>query len=336
MKKVKKIIFRTLVPLIVLGAAWYGYRFFKLLPQRQEQVATTKVRKGDVVIRAFSRGELRAVRAVTLTAPNLYSAVQVTRLAPMGALAKDKDLIVEFDDSERRAALEEDLVAVEQIDEQIKKAKADLSIRDNQDQVDLLKARFSVRRAELEVKRNPILSAIDAKKNLLSLEEARKRLSQLESDIKSRQAQAQAELAVCNENRNKSMIDVAREKQRIAQARVLSPMTGLVAVKQNRSVYFNFGQQVPDIREGDTLSPGIPVADVLDLSESEVIAKVGELDRANLHEGQDVLITLDAVPEKQIHGRIKAMSGTASANVFSGDPAKKFDVVFGVDMRQLL
>ena len=96
----------------MLGAAWYGYRFFKLLPQRQEQVATTKVRKGDVVIRAFSRGELRAVRSVTLTAPNLYSTVQVTRLAPMGALANEKDLIVEFDDSERRAALEEDLLAV--------------------------------------------------------------------------------------------------------------------------------------------------------------------------------------------------------------------------------
>jgi HlyD family secretion protein len=332
----KKVIIRVLLPLVVVAAAWYGYRFFKMLPQRQEHVATTRVRKGDVVIRAYSRGELRAVRSVTLTAPNLYSTVQVTRLAAMGALAKDKDLIVEFDDSERRAQLEEGLLTVEQIDEQIKKAKADLAIRDQQDQVDLLKARFAVRRAELEVKRNPILSAIDAKKNLLSLEEARKRLSQLQSDIKSRQAQAQAELAVFNENRNKSMIDVAREKQRIAQAKVLSPMTGLVAVKQNRSGFFMFGQQMPDIREGDTLAPGIPVADVLDLSELEVVAKVGELDRANLHEGQDVLITLDAVPAKQIHGRIKSMSGTASANVFSGDPAKKFDVVFGIDMKQLL
>src|SRR5205814_4045732 len=112
----------------------------------------------DVVIRAYSRGELRAVRSVTVIAPNLYSAVQVTRLAPMGALANEKDLIVEFDDSERRAALEEDLLAVEQVDEQIKKAKADLAIQDQQDQVDLLKARFGVRRAELEVKRNPILS----------------------------------------------------------------------------------------------------------------------------------------------------------------------------------
>src|ERR1051325_684544 len=192
----KKIIIRILGPVIVLGAAWYGYRFFKMLPQRQEQVATAKVRKSDVVIRAYSRGELRAVRSVTLTAPNLYGTVQVTRLAPMGSLANDKDLIVEFDDSGRRAMLEEGLLTVEQIDEQIKKAKADLAIRDQQDQVDLLKARFAVRRAELEVKRNPILSAIDAKKNLLSLEEAHKRLSQLQSDIKSRQAQAQAELAV--------------------------------------------------------------------------------------------------------------------------------------------
>jgi len=332
----KKVIIRILGLVIVLGAAWYGYRFFKLLPQRQEHVATTKVRKGDVVIRAYSRGELRAVRSVTLTAPNLFSTVQVTRLAPMGALAKEKDLIVEFDDSERRAYLEEDLLAIEQIDEQIKKAKADLAIRDQQDQVDLLKAKFAVRRSELEVQRNPILAEIDAKKNILNLEEARKRLAQLQSDIKSRQAQAQAELDVLNENRNKSMIDVAREKQRIAQAKVLSPMTGLVAVKQNRSGYFMFGQQMPDIREGDTLSPGIPVADVLDLSELEVVAKVGELDRANLHEGQDVLITLDAVPEKQVHGKIKSMSGTASANVFSGDPAKKFDVVFGIDMKQLL
>ena len=48
------------------------------------------------------------------------------------------------------------------------------------------------------------------------------------------------------------------------------------------------GMQIPDIREGDQVRPGMPVADMLDLSEMEIVAKVGELDRANLHEGQDV------------------------------------------------
>jgi len=114
-------------------------------------------------------------------------------------------------------------------------------------------------------------------------------------------------------------------------------MTGLVAVRQNRAQGFFFpGMQIPDIREGDTLQPGMPVADVLDISEFEVLARVGELDRANLHEGQDVTMRLDAVPDQHFHGKIKTMSGTASANVFSGDPGKKFDVVFSIDMQQLL
>ena len=71
---------------------------------------------------------------------------------------------------------------------------------------------------------------------------------------------------------------------------------------------------MPDIREGDTLSPGTPVADVLDISEMEIIAKVGELDRANLREDQEVQFKLDAIPDKTFHGKIKSMSGTAVAN----------------------
>src|SRR5438552_2611797 len=332
-----KAIIRISLVLSVRGAAYGGYRYFERLPQRQLPVATAKVRRGDVVVRAFSRGELRAVRTSTLTAPNLFSTVQVTKLAPLGALAKEKDLIVEFDDSERRTQLEETLLEVEQIDEQIKKSKADLAMRNNQDQVELLKARYSVRRSELEVKRNELLSEIDAKKNLLNLEESRRRLKQLESDVKSRQEQALAELAVLQEKRNKSMIDVGREKQRIAQCKMLSPITGLISVRQNRGSFSgSFGQQVPDIREGDTLQPGTLVADVLDLSEMEIMAKVGELDRANLREGQEVKFVLDAIPDKTFHGKIKGMSGTATSNPFGGDPGKKFEVLFSVDMKEFM
>jgi Spy/CpxP family protein refolding chaperone len=80
----------------------------------------------------------------------------------------------------------------------------------------------------------------------------------------------------------------------------------------------------------------MPVADILDLSEMEVLARVGELDRANLKEGQEVFITLDALADKRLKGTIKSMSGTATANIFSSDPAKKFEVVFSIDMEKLL
>jgi multidrug efflux pump subunit AcrA (membrane-fusion protein) len=222
------------------------------------------------------------------------------------------------------------------VDEQIRKAQADLNVRNNQDQVELLRARYSVRRAELEVKRNELLPAIDQRKNTLNLEEARRRLKQLEVDIQSRREQAQAEIAVLNEKKRKAQQEMSRERMRLAQVKLLAPMSGLVAIRQNRSGMYFPGMTVPDIREGDQVQPGMPIADVLDLSELEVIAKIGELDRANLRDGQEVLMRLDAVGNKTFHGRIKSMSGTASANIFSGDPAKKFDVIFSVDMKELL
>jgi len=332
----KKVIFRLLGLAILVGLGYGGYRFFQQLPERQEQIATAKVQRGDVVIRAFSRGELHAVRSATLLAPNLFGTVQITALAPVGALAREKDLIVEYDDSERQAALEEARLGVQQVDEQIKQVNASQAIQASQDTVDLLSARYAVRRAELNVQQNPILDAIDAKKNILTLDEAKRSLQQLEVDAKSRQDQFVSQLAVYQESRNRSLLNVTQEVNRIAQTKSLAPMTGLVAIRQNRAGNFNFGQQMPDVREGDTLQPGMPVVDVLDLSEVEVWAKVGELDRANLKEGQDALLQLDAIPDKQFHGKIKALSGTATSDVFSGDPSKKFDVVFSVDMRQLL
>src|ERR1700716_1227342 len=241
----KKVLIRLIILAVVAGAAWSGYRLFQAMPQRQQQVATTKVRRGDVVVRSYARGELRAVRSATLIAPNLFGSVQVTQLAQLGSFAREKDLVVEFDDSEVNSRLEEKQLEIDQVDEQIKKAQADLAIRNNQDQVELLRAKYAVRRAELEVKRNEMLSAIDARKNLLNLEESRRRLKQLESDIKSRLEQAQAEMAVLMERKNKAKMELARERQRLAQVKLLSPMSGLVAVKQNRPNFMFPGVQIP-------------------------------------------------------------------------------------------
>ena len=53
----KKILLRLVILLSVLGAAWGGYMVVKRLPERQQQVPTAKVLRGDVVIRAYTRGE---------------------------------------------------------------------------------------------------------------------------------------------------------------------------------------------------------------------------------------------------------------------------------------
>src|SRR6516165_8163294 len=179
----KKAIYRLIGLAILVAGGWYGYRFFKQLPERQNSIPVTKVQRGDVVIRAFTRGELRAVRSVTLVAPNLFGTTQVTRLAPLGALAQERDLIAEFDESERVAAREQAELNLEQVDEQIKMTKANQQVTAKQDSVNLIHARYEVRRAELDVQKNPILAEIDAKKNILTLEQDKRALAQLESDV---------------------------------------------------------------------------------------------------------------------------------------------------------
>src|SRR5437867_3734272 len=330
----------TLIRLIILltlaAVAGMGYYLVKRIPDKKQEIPVIQVKRGDLLVRSYVRGELRSVRSALLTAPNLGGTAQVTLLAPNGALARSKDLIVEFDDSDLLASLEDAELAVTQATENITKAEADLKIRRNQDQVDLLKARYAVRRAELEVKRNELMSKIDAHKNELTLEEAKRALTKLEEDVKSRLQQGEAELAVLREQQRKASLEVNRVKLRIDQTRVLAPMTGLVAIKENRSGGFFFGQQLPDIREGDQLQPGMPVAEILDLSELEVAARVNEVERASLHEGQEVVVRLDALPGKMVHAKIKTLSGTASSNVFSSDPVKRFDCIFGVDMKEML
>src|SRR5258708_9035833 len=99
----RKFAVRLFILALIVGAAWGSYRFMQQLPQRQQTVATTKVRQGDVVVRTFARGPLRAVRSATLTAPNLFGTVQAAKLAEIVPFLDDKDLIIEFEGAERVA-----------------------------------------------------------------------------------------------------------------------------------------------------------------------------------------------------------------------------------------
>ena len=333
----KKVVARVVILVAVVGVVAAGFYLARQIPESSSDFVLTPVRRGALVVKTHFRGELRAVRSLSLTAPNLGSVTQITKLAPSGALSSVGDLIFELDDSERRATLEDAELEVERVGELLKEAETDLEIRKSQDEVELLRARFAVKSAELEVQKNELISAIDARKNVLTLEESKRREQKLEQDIQSRLQQRQAELAVLREQMRKARLDAERERRRINQSRVLSPISGLVAIQQNRAGgRGGFGQTTPDIQEGDQIPPGMEVVKILDLSEMELLAKVQEIERSNLHEGQEAVIRLDALPGKIVRARVRRLGNTASANVFRGEATKKFDCVLSIDMAQLL
>ena len=148
-----------------------------------------------------------------------------------------------------------------------------------QDKVALLKARFDVRRAELDVQKNELVSSIDARKNDLALEQAKRVLAELEQDVKSRSVSNQATILLAEEKRNKAKLAMDQAQGNIDKMRVTAPMDGLVALEKNEGAMGGFccfpGQTFPEYREGDQVQPGRTVGQVVDPKEMELSAKSG-------------------------------------------------------------
>src|ERR1035441_7550083 len=147
----KKVIFRSIPPLLLVVLGWYGYHYYKNRPEKASSIATATVQRGDVVIRAYTRGQLNAVRVFPLYAPNLNGTVQVTQLAAMGSLAKEKDLIIEYDDSELQAFVDSEKLSLDGTDQNIKAQRLSQDITRSRNTVSLLSAQFGVKKANLKI-----------------------------------------------------------------------------------------------------------------------------------------------------------------------------------------
>lgn len=293
-------------------------------------VPTGLVKRGDLDMKVFVTGELRASHSEMLTAPPIGGgALQITHLLHTGAAVKKGELVVEFDPTEQLYKLDQNRSELLQAEEEITKAKADAAVTAAQDKVALLKARFDVRRAELDVQKNELVSAIDARKNELALEGAQRVLAELDQDIKSRSASNQASISLAQEKRNKAKLAMDQAEDNIKKMRVTSPMDGLVALEKNDGAaggFFFTGMTLPEYREGDQVEPGRTVGQIIDPNGLDLIAKVGELERNSIKAGQSVDFQLDALPGSTFHGTVKTVGGSNTRRFWEDDSASKFEV----------
>lgn len=293
-------------------------------------IPTARVQRGNLDMTVYVTGELRASRSEMLMAPPIGGgSLQITHLLHTGTAVKKGDLVIAFDPAEQHYKLDQNRSELLQADQEITKAKADAAVVAAQDKVALLKARFDVRRAELDVQKNELLSAIDAQKNVLALEGAQRVLAELEQDVKSRNASNQATISLAEEKRNKAKLAMDQAQDNINKMRVLAPMDGLVAVEKNEGAsggFFFTGMSLPEYREGDQVEPGRTVCQIIDPYSMELVAKVGEVDRNNIKEGQTVELTLDALPETPFHGTVKNVASNNSRRFWDDDTSSKFEV----------
>jgi multidrug efflux pump subunit AcrA (membrane-fusion protein) len=329
--KRKQVIVAGLAVIVLAAVAGLLAKTSQTVKTGDRDVPLARVQRGDLDIKVYATGELRATHSMVLTAPPVGGgALQITRLLHTGAAVKKGDIVFEFDPAEQRYNLEQSRSELLEAQQEITKAQADAAVLAAQDKVALLKARFDARRAELEVGKNELVSVIDAKKNDLALEQAKRALTQLQHDIESHAASGEATIVLAKEKENKAKLAMDLAQLNIKKMQVAAPMDGLISIQRNiAAAQIGWpGMTVPDYRAGDQVPSGTAVAEVIDSSQMELTSKIGEQERSNVKVGQSAEVEFDALPGRIFPGTVKTVGGMSTKQFWEANTQGKFDITF--------
>jgi HlyD family secretion protein len=267
----------------------------------------------DFVRTVRIHGTVGAVEARNITVPRLAGApggqMVITFIAPQGPVRRG-ERVVEFDrQNQIKAALDRRAEYLD-LEEQIRKKQAEHSAATAADQTELVAAENSLQSAQLEMRKNEVLSRIDAEKNEQNLAEARARLEQLRQTLELRRSARRAELEILTIQRDRARRAMEHAERNAEEMVLNSPMDGMFV----RGSEWRAGQ-FTEIQEGDQLWPGRQVGQVVNPGAMEIVARVNQADFPLLRVGQPVQVRFDAYPEMKFSGRVERLAaiGTTSS-----------------------
>jgi multidrug efflux pump subunit AcrA (membrane-fusion protein) len=264
------------------------------------------------------------VAAPTLTGGNLGSLI-ITKMAQAGARVKKGNLLVEFD---RQAQIKNALDKQAEYDdlvEQIKKSQADQAIAQAKDESELHAAEDAVKTAELETRRNEVVSKIDAEKNITNFEEAQARLKQLQETFQLKRQASLAAIKVLEIQRDRSRAAMEHSKNNADKMSINAPLDGVVVLN---SIWK--GNAPGEIQEGDEVRPGVPFMQVMNPASMEVRARINQADVPWLDVGLPVKIHLDAYPGLVLSGKLQRLAAIGLTSGLS-DKVRTFTGLFEIE-----
>jgi biotin carboxyl carrier protein len=288
-----------------------------------------KVERKDFVRTLRLHGVIEAVKFHAVAAPRLSgqggASMIITRLIAAGARVQPGDLLAEFDrQMQTKAYLDKETEYRDRV-EQIRKKLAEQVADKVRDDRELKEAEHAVEKAVLDVKRNEILSKIDAEKNNQNLEEARARLEQVRRTIRLRQSVVASEVRILEIQRDRDLAAMQNAQRNAEKMVVRSPLAGLVVLS---TIFKSNGPG--EVQEGDEVRPGVPFLQVVDPQAMQVRARVNQVDALSLSAGQKATVRLDAYPDLTFPGRVHQVAAIALGGSFS-DRIRTFPALFTIE-----
>jgi RND family efflux transporter MFP subunit len=325
---------RTRVALVIALAGAIGAAALTaplLSRGRGGAVPTTVVEKGTFIDYLQVRGEIRPVRSIVLTAPSSGNDMQIVGLAANGATVAPGDIVVEFDPTVQQRAIEQRDSEVRQAEAEIDRITTESRRRQQAAETELTQARSALERARLDVEGAELLPRIEAEKRTLLLANAELQVKALAAKIEGERMAAAADVAMARQKRDKAQADLAEATRTMESLTVRAPAAGTISLLPNFRAGGPMNASPPEFRRGDRVFFGAAIAELPDLSAVQMSCRLDEADRARVQAGTRVLVRVDAVPDRELPGRIDSIAMMARPDFSSWPPQRNFDVVIAID-----
>jgi len=285
------------------------------LGRRTPSVPTIEVKRGEFLDSLQFRGEVKALKSVTISAPSEAGDLQIIKISSEGTAVKPGDVVVQFDATKTEQDLAQYRSALKSAEAEIAQAKAQARLAEEENKTAVLKARYDVEGAKLEASKQEIVSKIEGEEAKLKLADSEQALREAEAKQKSDAQLNQATIESKQQASEKAKYDVARAERSLAQMTQRAPAAGTISLLQHWG-----GSGLVTYRPGDRAWPGAAIAELPDANTLRISARVDESERGRLALKQPVTVQLNAIPDRQFTGHIEQIGAIASLDFSSGWP----------------
>jgi len=319
----RKVMVVAVVLLVGSGVVFGAVRYSNRAPE----VPTLDVKRGEFIDSIQFRGEVKAMKSVTISAPAEAGDLQIIKIAADGTQVQQGDVVVEFDKTKTEQDLAQHRSTLKSAQAEIDQAKAQARLTEEEDVTAVKKARFDVEAAKLDASKQEIVSKIEGAEANLKVADAEQKLHEVEEKLTADRAVNKATIESKVEASKKAAYDVQRAERSLTKMTLPAPASGMISLIST----WRPGGEAP-FKPGDRAWPGAPIAELPDVSTLRVSARADETERGRLALNETLSAQLDAIPDRQFTGKIEQISTIATIDFSAGWPIpRNFNLVIALD-----
>jgi hypothetical protein len=258
--------------------------------------------KGEFIVSITTTGELQAKNSIEIKGPEQARAagiwqMKISNLIAEGTVVKQGQFVAELDKAEIANRLKESELSVQKLDAQFTQAILDSTLALSLARDELVNLIFGLEEKKIVLEQSTYEAPAVKRQAKIDFDRGERTIAQSKKNYitKTKQSIAKIQAVEADLMKERQKMDVMR--QVLTQFTILAPADGMVVYARE----WNGKKKIV----GATVSPWEPtVATLPDLTMMESITYINEVDIQKIAVGQEVILRLDADPNKKLSGSI--------------------------------